>query len=148
VADIKNTQKKKHESTKMKKEKVANFEISMLQQIIDDFYDIVQNSCISRRWTPLIQNRSENKSVGGTFLQTKILNNSLCGGNVAMFQLICQVQYLPCKKGKKVIKNLIKLGSYEIEMVKEKSYLLGCNRRHCCLGSKVYIEKTQTKKLH
>jgi hypothetical protein len=30
-------------------------------------------------------------------------------------------------------------------MVKEKGYLLGCNGRHCCLGSKVYIEKIQTK---
>jgi hypothetical protein len=31
----------------MKKEKISKLEISMLQQIIDNFYDIVQNSCIS-----------------------------------------------------------------------------------------------------
>jgi hypothetical protein len=33
----------------------------------------------------MIQNSSENKSLCGTFLQTKILNKSLRGGDVALF---------------------------------------------------------------
>jgi hypothetical protein len=53
-----------------------------------------------------------------------MLNKSLCGAmwpcsNLSNRYNICLV--------KREIKKLIKLGSYEIEMVKEKGSLLGCN---------------------
>jgi hypothetical protein len=57
----------------------------MLQQVIDNLYDVVQNCWISGGQSPMIQNSSENKSLCGTFLQTKILNKSLRGGDVALF---------------------------------------------------------------
>jgi hypothetical protein len=86
---------------KQNEKNFANLEICMPELIIDDFYHIVQNCCVKRQRSPLIQIRNKNKSVGGAILQTKIVNHSFCGGHVARLKLVWQVQDLPWRKNVK-----------------------------------------------